>query len=342
MVLDSRKWDARYGHDLLAAYGPTYSSYLAITSPSAWAVVEEFFPHPPRQLEFQQGMAEEYVEPLIERLPDAEIVLGIGGGNALDVGKFVAWKLEKPLVLIPTIVSTGAIFQAPVAIRRADIWEFCFDTVAPDYLLLDYDVIAAAPPHLNRAGMGECICNLGHVASWRWWAEQGLEGLPPVDQAAADGTLAWIYQRCRQFSEGLDENGQLSDDAIRIASEINRERYDVPTFDMKISRSIDHTFVIAFEWVLGRELIHSEVVSLGSLINAHVYAWGFDETKALLDLCRVRYRPAEIGCTWDEVKTVIGRINELHDLLGNPPNWFHHRTLSDASFERMAAAIDAA
>jgi len=77
MVLDSRKWDARYGHDLLAAYGPTYTSYLAITSPSAWAVVEEFFPHPPRQLEFQQGMAEEYVEPLIERLPDADVVLGM-------------------------------------------------------------------------------------------------------------------------------------------------------------------------------------------------------------------------------------------------------------------------
>ena len=134
-----------------------------------------------------------------------------------------------------------------------------------------------------------------------------------------------------QFSEGLDENGQLNDHAIRIASEINRERYDVPTFDMKISRSIDHTFVIAFEWVLGRELIHSEAVSLGSLINAHVYEWGFDETKALLDLCRVRYRPAEIGCTWDEVKTVLARINELHDLLGNPPNWFHHRTLGDAS-----------
>ena len=134
MILDSRKWDARYGHGLLAAYGPTYTSYIAITSPSAWAVVEQFFPNPPRQLEFQHGMAEGYVEPLIERLPDADVVLGIGGGNALDVGKYVAWKLNKPLVLIPTIVSTGAIFQAPVAIRRADIWEFCFDTVAPDYL----------------------------------------------------------------------------------------------------------------------------------------------------------------------------------------------------------------
>ncbi len=341
MILDSRKWDARYGHGLLAAYGPTYTSYLAITSPSAWAVVERFFPTAPKQLEFQHGMAEGYVEPLIERLPDADVVLGIGGGNALDVGKYVAWKLNKPLVLIPTIVSTGAIFQAPVAIRRADIWEFCHDTVAPDYLLLDYDVIAAAPPHLNRAGMGECICNLGHIGSWRWWVEQGLDA-PPMDQAAADATLTWVRERCRQFSEGLDAEGRPNDAAIRIASEINRERYDVPTFDMKISRSIDHNLVIAFEWVHGRELIHSEVVSLGALINAHVYEWGFDETKSLLDACGVRYRPAEIGCTWNEVKATVANINDLHDRLGNPPNWFHHRTLDDASFERMAAAIDAA
>ncbi len=340
MVLDSRKWDARYGHDLLAAYGPTYDSYIAITSPSAWAVVERFFPNAPRQLEFHQGMGEAYVEPLVERLPEADVVLAIGGGNALDVGKYAAWKLSKPLVMIPTIVSTGAIFQAPIAVRRADIWEFMFETIAPDYLLLDYDAIAAAPPHLNRAGMGECICNMAQIGSWRWWVDQGLDAVP-WDQAAADGTLAWIRERVQEFSDGLDAEGRPNDTAIRIASEINRERYDVPTYDMKVSHGIDHTLVIAFEWVQGRELIHSEVVSLGALINGFVYEWGFDETKSMLDACRVRYRPSDIGCTWDEVKAVIGRLNELHDKLGNPPNWFHHRTLDDASFDRMVAAIEA-
>jgi len=303
-------------------------------------VVRAHFPTSPKALEFHQGMGEGYVEPLVRRVPDADIVLAIGGGNALDVGKYVAWKRGIPLVLIPTIVSTGAIFQAPIAVRRADIWEFIFKTVAPEYLLLDYDIIAAAPPHLNRAGMGECICTMGHVGSWRWWVSQGLDAVP-WNQDAAEATLTWVRARSQQFSEGLDADGRPNDAAIHIASEINRERYDVPTFDMQVSRSIDHTFVIAFEWVNGRELIHSEAVSLGSLINAHVYEWGFEETKVLLDACQVRYRPSDIGCTWDEVKAVLGRINELHDRLGSPPNWFHHRTLDDTSFERMAAAIDA-
>ena len=144
-----------------------------------------------------------------------------------------------------------------------------------------------------------------------------------------------------EFAAGLDAEGRPNDDALRIASEVNRERYDVPTHDLKVSHSVDHTFVMAFEWVQGYELIHSEVVSLGALINAYVYQWGFDETKTLLDACRVRYRPADIGCTWDEVKAVLANLNELNDRLGHAQNWFHLHSLSDESFQQMAAAIDA-
>src|SRR5215469_11993037 len=116
MVLDSRKWDARYGANLLAEFGPRFRSYVAITSPSAWKVVEHRLPFRPVHVEFHRGMGERYLEALPSRLPAADYVLAIGGGNALDVGKYVSWKLTRPLVLIPTIVSTGSVFQSPIAI----------------------------------------------------------------------------------------------------------------------------------------------------------------------------------------------------------------------------------
>ena len=105
------QWKAHYGKDLLSAYGAKYESYIAITSPKAWAAASAFLPHAPRHLEFQQGMGEVYLDRLVSSLPDSEWVLAIGGGNAIDVGKYAAWKLERRLILIPTIVSTGAGFQ---------------------------------------------------------------------------------------------------------------------------------------------------------------------------------------------------------------------------------------
>ncbi len=338
MVLDSCQWDARYGRDLIAAHSSEFNDYIAITSPSAWAVAEPHLANPPVHREFHKGMGEDYLDDLLYRLPDASQVLAIGGGNALDVGKYVAWRKNLPLVMIPTIVSTGAVFQSPVAVRRSDRWEFFMATVAPEYLLFDYGVIRAAPPHLNRAGMGECVCQLGIVGAWRWWDAQGFGG-PPFDPDLAEGTASWVRERCAEFSRDLDENGKPGETGIRIAAEINRERYDLPTWEVVARRSIDHLFIIAFEWVNRRELIHSEGVSLGSLIGAYLYESDFDETKALLDSCRVRYRPEEIGCTLAEVRETLDRINEPVGPVA-PENWFHRRSLNDKKFDAMMATIE--
>jgi hypothetical protein len=329
------QWNVRYGWDLLSHYAPRYYDYVAITSPSAWAVVEGSFPIPPRHVEYQKGMGEQYLDSLLERLPDADYVLAIGGGNALDVGKFVAWRREKPLVLIPTIVSSGAVYQPYIAIRRSSGLEFHI-TVAPEVLLFDYGAIRAAPPHLNCAGMGECICQLGVVAGWKWWDEQGLDGRA-YDQAMADGTLAWVRERSAQFSADLDENGQPGETGIRILAEINQQRHEVPTAQGVERRSVDHTFVVSFELLQGRELIHSEGVALGTLISNHVYEHLFDECKSLLEACRVRYRPRDLGCTEEEVRYVVDRINERY---GSGGNWFQHHQFDDDAFTRMMDRIN--
>lgn len=339
MLLESQKWDARYGSDLLKEYGPRYESYLAITSSSAWSVVDHFFPYKPRHLEFQQGMSGTYLDALVENLPDAEQVLAIGGGNALDVGKYVAWKLEKPLIMIPTIVSTGSVFQGLFAVRHPENWDFHEQAISPDYLLFDTDVIRSASPRLNCAGMGECICHMAIIGAWRWWTDQRLNG-QPWDEAMAETTIHWVQKRTNQFSNDLDINGQPQDVGIRVAAEVNRERYALPTWNPKIMHSLDHVFTIAFEWVLGRELLHSECVALGTLINNYLYDWRFDEVKGLLDACHVRYRPKDIGTTRTEVRQVIDRINDLNDILGNAKNWFHYRKLDDETFAHMMNRIE--
>ena len=57
-----------------------------------------------------------YLQALSDSLPaDAELVVGFGGGRALDASKYVALTKDLPLILVPTVVSTGAIIHSTVA-----------------------------------------------------------------------------------------------------------------------------------------------------------------------------------------------------------------------------------
>ena len=340
MDLDSRRWDARYGWDLISGHASQFQDAVVVSSPSAMALVEPLLVHRPIQVVFQRGMRDSILEEMLAALPEAKRMLAIGGGNALDVGKYLAWKKGWPLVMIPTIVSTGAVFQSPLALRRPDRFEWIMGTVAPEYLLFDYGVIRRAPAHLNCSGMAECICYLGQVGAWKWWLDRNLEA-PTWDQGVADEILDWVDTRVREYRQSLDENGQPREAGIRVAAEVNRERYDLKLHSLKVGHSLDHAFCITFEWVHGRELLHGEAVALGSLINGWLYGWGFDRTKALLEACRTRFRPAEIGCTHQEVLEALNQVAAFADLVGHPRNYFHYRGLDRETFDAMMAAIEA-
>ncbi len=114
MDLDSRRWDARYGWDLISGHAPQFQDAVVVSSPSAMALVEPLLVHRPIQVVFQRGMHDSILAEMLAALPEAKRMLAIGGGNALDVGKYLAWKKGWPLIMIPTIVSTGAVFQSPL------------------------------------------------------------------------------------------------------------------------------------------------------------------------------------------------------------------------------------
>ncbi len=333
------KWDARYGRNLLAQHEPEFGAYAAITTPSAWAVAEPQLSNA-AVVEFHQGMADTYLDDVTGRLPPIDRIVAVGGGNALDVGKYVAHKLSKPLVLIPTIVSTGAIFQAGYVVRNEDgSWESATPDLTPDYVLVDYDVVRQAPPHLNAAGMGETIGNMALLAAWRWWDGLGRPG-EPWDQAVADDVADWVRDQVRRFAADMDVEGRAGDEAIRMVAEAQRDRYRLPTFGKDVYHSIDHPFGSAFERIHGRELIHAEAVALGTLLTCFVCEWGFDEAKQMLDACRTRYKPLEIRTTYDEARAAVEGAASGGPL-GPGVNWFSEHDLDDDLWRRMMAAVDA-
>lgn len=89
----------------------------------------------------------------------AEVVVGIGGGKALDTAKAVAHTLGKPVAIVPTLASTDAPTSALSVIYTQDgaFKRYLVLPRNPALVLVDTGVIARAPVRFLVAGMGDAL-----------------------------------------------------------------------------------------------------------------------------------------------------------------------------------------
>lgn len=89
----------------------------------------------------------------------ADVIIGVGGGKALDTSKLVAHQCGLPVVTVPTSAATCAAWTALSNVYSED-GAFLYDvplSQCPQLLVLDYDLIATAPPRTLVAGIGDAI-----------------------------------------------------------------------------------------------------------------------------------------------------------------------------------------
>lgn len=89
----------------------------------------------------------------------ADLIIGVGGGKALDAAKLLAHQCQLPVVTIPTSAATCAAWTALSNVyseQGAFLYDVSLDR-CPDLLLLDYDLVATAPQYTLVAGIGDAI-----------------------------------------------------------------------------------------------------------------------------------------------------------------------------------------
>ncbi|BHH83463.1 glycerol dehydrogenase [Desulforhopalus sp. 52FAK] len=101
----------------------------------------------------------------IKRLKDrasqtsSEIIVAVGGGKTQDTAKAVAYELNCPCVIVPTIASTDAPTSSLAVIYTPNHEHeaVLFLPRNPDLVVVDTEIIAAAPARFLVAGMGDAI-----------------------------------------------------------------------------------------------------------------------------------------------------------------------------------------
>jgi glycerol-1-phosphate dehydrogenase [NAD(P)+] len=121
------------------------------------------------------------------RLADAirgkryDAVVGLGGGKIIDVTKYAAARVGLPLVAVATNLSHDGICS-PVSTLDNDNGRGSYGVPTPLALVIDLDVIRAAPARYVRSGIGDAVSNLSALADWELSYRENGE---PIDGLAA-------------------------------------------------------------------------------------------------------------------------------------------------------------
>jgi glycerol-1-phosphate dehydrogenase [NAD(P)+] len=240
---------------------------LIVTSTVAWQAVSWHFAgirhrHP--------IMCTEATQATWDAIPthDCAVIYAIGGGLAVDTAKYLAHQHQLPLICVPTALTVDAFFTPASGIRRDGCVSY-IPTKAPDTLILDIDLLAAAPPHLRAAGITDVLSIATGAWDWRFAAEH--ERNPPNMPylAWADDVAQSILRQALACAAtaGRGDRGGLK--TLQLCHQIGHSRPE---------EGSEHYFAYAVENSVGHGLPHGDLVAPGILIMAERQG---QETRAL-------------------------------------------------------------
>ncbi|TKB50260.1 glycerol dehydrogenase [Ferrimonas sediminicola] len=135
------------------------------------------------------------IERLQQRVAQSgcEVIIGAGGGKALDTAKAVAHFTHLPVVMVPTIASSDAPCSALSVIYtdKGVFDEYLLLPKNPDVVLVDTDIISRAPTRLLVAGMGDALATYFEARAAAQGQALNLAGGVPTNTALALAQLCY-------------------------------------------------------------------------------------------------------------------------------------------------------
>jgi glycerol-1-phosphate dehydrogenase [NAD(P)+] len=268
-----------------------------VTSAPAWRAVEE-------QLRLPVVWRAEVVEARLENwdslLKDlrGEVVYTVGGGLTADAGKYIAAHSGLPLVVIPTALSVDAFITAASGIRREGC-VYYIETKPPENLILDLDVIAAAPPAIRSAGVTDVLSIA--TGSWDWkFAHERCKNPPGME------FIPWVYANAQSILNGVIDCAEAAGRGDRQGLKM---LYDCLAMEVQLCNQIgharpeegsEHYFAYCVENHAGHGLPHGDLVGPGILIAARWQGQDTARIEAALKACHIpldRIPPAVVEQT---------------------------------------------
>ena len=107
-----------FGRNLVAELNDfVHRPFLVVTMADLWPLFEQQLDPARCRPYLVHSVDEADLLRDLDDLPACEAVVGLGGGQALDVAKHFAWKRRLPLFQVPTALSVNAVYGQRAGLR---------------------------------------------------------------------------------------------------------------------------------------------------------------------------------------------------------------------------------
>jgi glycerol-1-phosphate dehydrogenase [NAD(P)+] len=125
----------------------------------------------PRMEIIRKGTLEEAEKIWGNKLP-ADIVISVGGGSVIDVGKVVAMKKKADFICVPTAPSHDGIFSGRANLRDGRK-KPSMEAKMPLAIIADIKIIKNAPHRLVASGFADMVAKITAVYDWKLASKKG-------------------------------------------------------------------------------------------------------------------------------------------------------------------------
>lgn len=259
------------------------------------------------------------------RASGADVIVGVGGGKALDTAKAAARDLDLPVIIFPTIAASDAPCSA-LAVIYNDDGTVAYDTFLPrnpDLVLVDTALIARAPARFLAAGIGDALATFYEADSCRRSGAQNCMKMPGITIARE------IARLCRDtiFAFGVDAlaecDAKTAGPALERVVEANilLSGIGFESGGVAAAHAIHHGLC---ELDDVHHHLHGEKVAIGVLagLKLHGLDEEFERVRAFCAQVRLPVRLADIGiadATDEKLAIVARRACRPDEIIHNEP-----------------------
>ena len=330
-----------FGRDLYSEFRHfVHPPFLIVTMDDLWPMFEHHFAGADYSVHVPSSIEQADLDRDVAGLEGIRAIIGLGGGQALDVAKYFSWRTRLPLFQAPTALSVNAVYGQRSGVR-SNGHVIYRGWAVPESVYMDYDVLRNAPAPLNWSGISDVLCFHTGVLDWRYAEETGnIEDKWRFSEDLAEQSLA----RVRQITGHVDDIRNLTDAGIRVLIDGLKwgTTYHGAGWCPRHIEGTDHFLFYTLEKLTGKKFLHGQPVGLGVIVGSMLHEFGTEEMLDTISGIGLDIRPQAMGLTWDQVAEGLMLMREYVNSVGLWHSIAHDARITDGFVNDLKNRLDAA